>query len=197
MFIVFEGGDGTGKSTQIKLLSKYLQKNNISHIVTKEPGGTPVGEDIRKILLQKNTDIYKDDMSPITESYLFAASRAEHIQKVIKPALAKNKIVLCDRFIDSSIAYQSAGRGISEKLVRQINAPAIQNISPDVIFLLDLKPENAYINKVKDRIEKANIHKNVRKKYLEIASNNKKYVTLDASLNKFKIHKMIINKLGI
>jgi dTMP kinase len=139
IFITFEGPDGAGKTTQVKLLERHLRQKGYDVLVTREPGGTPVGEEIRKILLNRS---YKD-MDAVTEMYLYAASRAQHVRRVIKPALDEGKIVLCDRFVDSSIAYQGFGRGLGMDVVEAVNRYALGGIVPDLTLFLNIRPEDA------------------------------------------------------
>lgn len=139
IFISFEGPDGAGKTTQVKLLDRHLRQKGYDVLVTREPGGTPVGEEIRKILLNRNNK----DMDAVTEMYLYAASRAQHVKQVIKPALDKGGIVLCDRFVDSSIAYQGFGRGLGMDVVEAVNRYALGGIVPDLTLFFDIRPEDA------------------------------------------------------
>ncbi len=139
IFITFEGPDGAGKTTQVKLLERHLRQKGYDVLVTREPGGTPVGEEIRKILLNPS----HKDMDAVTEMYLYAASRAQHVRRVIKPALDKGKMVLCDRFVDSSIAYQGFGRGLGMDVVEAVNRYALGGIVPDLTLFLNIRPEDA------------------------------------------------------
>ena len=136
-FITFEGPDGSGKTTQINLLKEYLIKKGYDILVTREPGGTPISEAIREIIL----DTKYEEMNPVTEMLLYAASRAQHVAQLIKPALAQGKIVLCDRFVDSSIAYQGVGRNLGIEIVEEINKVALQGIVPDLTLFFDIDPE--------------------------------------------------------
>lgn len=150
-FITFEGGDGSGKSTQIKKLKSFLEGEGFDVILTREPGGTEIGEKIRKIILDPDNS----EMSAVTEAMLYAASRAQHVAEVIKPAIDAGKIVICDRFIDSSIAYQGYGRNLGES-VSIINRYAVAGYMPHMTFLLKVKPQtgNSRIaGRDKDRIE--------------------------------------------
>lgn len=135
LFITFEGPEGAGKSTQIHLLSEALQQKGYPVLMTREPGGLPTGEAIRQIVL------YTEDLLPETEALLFLAARAEHTLKVILPALQANHIVLCDRFIDSTIAYQGYGLGLDLEVLRRLNQFATRGLTPHLTFLLDLDPE--------------------------------------------------------
>lgn len=150
-FITFEGGDGAGKSTQIGKLKDHLRSRGFDVILTREPGGTDIGEKIRNIILDPDNK----EMDAVTEAMLYAASRAQHVAQVIKPAIEKGKIVICDRFIDSSIAYQGFGRGLGDS-VSVINNYAVGDYMPDKTVLLKLKPQlgNKRISgREKDRIE--------------------------------------------
>ncbi|MDO4746190.1 MAG: dTMP kinase [Bacillota bacterium] len=150
-FITFEGGDGSGKSTQIGRLKSYLENKGYDVILTREPGGTDIGEKIREIILDPNNK----EMSDVTEAMLYAASRAQHVAEVIKPAIEAGKIVICDRFVDSSIAYQGYGRGLGDS-VSIINSYAVDKYMPHKTFLLKLKPQagsRRIEGREKDRIE--------------------------------------------
>ena len=170
-FITFEGCDGCGKSTQLKKLSDYLTENKIEHIFTREPGGGNISEAIREILLNgKNTE-----MSDECEALLYAAARAQHISEKIEPALAAGKLVVCDRYVDSSFAYQAYARGLGEEFVSKINAFAIEKYRPDLTVFIDLTPDEAFKRKQgadeNDRLEQAGIafHKRVYEGYKAIA----------------------------
>jgi len=172
--ITFEGIDGSGKSTQIKLISEILHKNNIDNIVIREPGGTEISEKIRAILLDNDNTISK-----YTEALLFLSSRSQLVNEVIKPALNRGCYILCDRYIDSTIAYQGYGRGIDLSQIKVLNDLAIESIYPDITFILDVNVNTSLsrrLTKSKDRMEQVN--KNflikVRKAYLEIADDDKK-----------------------
>lgn len=138
MFITFEGTDGTGKTTQIMQLKQYFERLGQRVLVTREPGGCPIAEKIRELLLDKN-----NAMDDVTEAYLYAAARAEHVRTVIRPALERGEVVLCDRFIDSSVAYQGYGRGLTAKTVLSINQLAMDGCLPDRTYLLTLLQETA------------------------------------------------------
>ena len=146
LFITFEGPDGAGKSTQVHLINAYLKDMGYKTLVTREPGGTPIGEKIRNLLL--NCD--HSEMSALTEMYLYAAARAQHVGQLIKPALQEGTIVLCDRFVDSSIAYQGFGRGLGMDLVEAVNLFALQDIEPDLTFF-NIDPEEALQRSIKKR----------------------------------------------
>ena len=136
LFITLEGPDGSGKSTQIEFLKAYFQERNLPCVFTREPGGTAIGEKLRNIILDKENQ----EMCDMAEALLYAAARAQHVQQLIRPALEAGKIVVCDRFIDSSIAYQGYGRNLGD-VVRIINELAVDGCMPDVTFLMELSPE--------------------------------------------------------
>ena len=131
MFITFEGGEGSGKTTQLKLIAQFLQKCNKEYLLTREPGGTDIGKAIRSILLDSNTK----GLNPKAELLLYAADRVQHIEKVIKPALNSGITVLCDRFSDSTTVYQGFARGVDIDLVQNINNIVLDNLKPDITFL--------------------------------------------------------------
>lgn len=173
-FITFEGCDGCGKSTQLRRLSQYLTENNIPHIFTREPGGGKISEAIREILLSgKNAD-----MTDECEALLFAAARVQHLYDKVEPALKEGKLVICDRYVDSSLAYQAYARGLGTEFVSKINAYALQNYPPDVTIFIDLSPEAAFQRKhgvdKNDRMELAGMefHKRVYEGYLTIAKSD-------------------------
>lgn len=134
LFISFEGGEGAGKSTQIRLLSAWLEERGIDHILTREPGGCAGAELIRDLVLKGATDRWE----PMTEALLITAARTEHVEKVIKPALAAGKWILCDRFFDSTVAYQGAGHGLGMQKMRDLQVASFGSIKPDITFLLDI-----------------------------------------------------------
>lgn len=197
MLITFEGIEGSGKSTQIMLLDKFFKNHDYNFTILREPGCTIVSERIREILLDSTLDMENE-----TELFLFLASRAELVKKVIRPALREKKIVICDRFIDSTIAYQSYGRGIPERLIKILNNFIIKDIKIKRTYLLDYDPEIRGIrvkNKIKDRIENNDLdfHKRVREGFLKIAAKNKKrFLILNALEPIETIHKKIIDDLS-
>ena len=180
-FITFEGCDGSGKSTQLKMLSDYLSKNNIPHIFTREPGGGKISEAIREILLSgKNSE-----MTDECEALLYAASRVQHLHDRVQPALDKGELVVCDRYFDSSFAYQAYARGLGVDFIGKINAYAIEKYSPDLTIFIDLSPEEAFIRKhgadENDRLEQAGMsfHKKVYEGYRELARKHARIVTIN------------------
>ncbi|AEH50932.1 dTMP kinase [Pseudothermotoga thermarum] len=191
MFISFEGIDGSGKGTQIKLFAEYLQKKGIDFVIVREPGGTEVGELIRSLLLNSDLKIY-----PRTELLLFLASRAQIVDEVILPALRAGKTVISDRFIDSSVAYQGVGRGIGFELVEELNRFATSDVKPDLTFYLDITPETSLKRKmIKDRMEKNGIEflNKVREAYLMIAQKEpNRVVVINGERNIDEIHAEIV-----
>ncbi|MBI65589.1 MAG: dTMP kinase [Candidatus Marinimicrobia bacterium] len=179
--ITFEGIDGSGKSTQINLLKTKFDKNNINNIVVREPGGNVVSEKIRNILLDNRNNI-----NEYTEVLLFMSSRSQLVNEIIKPALKNNQFVLCDRYIDSTIAYQGYGRGINKKNIDILNDFAIQGVLPKLTLFFDLNINTA-LNRMsinKDRMEKSNLQfwKNVRNGYLELSKKySQRFVVLDCN----------------
>lgn len=173
VFIVFEGPDGSGKTSIINEISKFFCEKNIEHIVTREPGGSPLSEKLRDLILDKNSE-----MEYRTEALLYAAARAEHLEKTVKPALLEGKIVLCDRFVISSIAYQGYGRKLGEKEIYDLNLFATNGFESDLtLFLMtDYKTglERKKSQKELDRMELqgASFHKEVYNGYLKLANDN-------------------------
>lgn len=184
IFITLEGPDGSGKSTIVKLLSDYFKYKNIDYIFTREPGGTEIGEDIRDIILDsKNTN-----MSPRTEALLYAASRSQHVYEKIKPALECGKVVLCERFVMSSLAYQGVGRNLGIEKVKDINDFAVAGVNPDLILFFKIDPIQSLKRKIEkeegDRLEMAGteFHREVYEGYLKLISMYPENVkTIDAS----------------
>lgn len=172
-FVTFEGVDGSGKSTQIELLTAHLKSRGVDFLLTREPGGTPLGDQLRRILL----DPSNAGMSLVTEAFLYAASRTQLVQDVVRPALAAGKLVLCDRYVDSSLAYQAHAGGLPPEFVWAINRIATGALRPDLTILFDLDPlEGARRREAKgeggpDRIEErpGEYHRRVREGYLALA----------------------------
>jgi len=172
-FITFEGNDGSGKSTQIKFLSDYLKKKGMEVTIVREPGGTPIGEKIRDLLLDKENK----EMCAVTEMLLYAASRAQLVHSVIGPDIEAGKVVICDRFVDSSYAYQGMGRGLGIKTVSTVNSFAIGKYMPDLTFFMDIDADTAMSRRNSsgeeaDRIEseKMEFHRNVYEGYNTLVS---------------------------
>jgi dTMP kinase len=200
LFITFEGIEGCGKTTQIKRLAGRLEERGVKLISTLEPGGTRIGQDIRKVLL----DSKNSHLAPLAELILYAADRAQHIEEVIKPALDQGKWVLCDRFFDATVAYQGAGRGLDMSLIKTLNDLVTKGIRPDLTLLLDCPPETGIERAVKriningeagqDRFEreKMEFHKRVREGYLEIARREqRRFAIIDATLSEDRVEEEI------
>ena len=171
-FITLEGVDGAGKSTHIDFIKSYFTSKSLDYILTREPGGTNLGEKIREILLN-------DEMSPITESLLMFAARSEHISNLIRPNLSNGVTVISDRFTDASYAYQGGGKGISSSTISQLKILVQKDLEPDLTLLFDLPVEvnieRLNNTRVLDRFEKQDyeFHKRIREAYLNIANENK------------------------
>lgn len=181
LFITFEGTDGCGKTTQIELLKRYLEEKGYKVVLTREPGAKGLGEKLREILLN-----YNGDVSSNCESFLFLADRAQHIDMLIKPAIERGEVVLCDRHTDSTVAYQGYGRGLNLNQIKMLNDIATNGVKPDMTFVFDIDIETAQkrVGKTKDRMESAGIEffKRVRQGYLEIAKSEPERVkVLDAT----------------
>lgn len=198
LFITIEGPDGAGKSTQIPFIKRFLEEKGYKVLLTREPGGTVIGEKIRDILLDKE----HKEMSDVTEALLYAASRAQHVAELIIPALKEGKIVLCDRFVDSSMVYQGKGRNLGLESIRDINDFATIGLKPDLTILLDLDPEIG-LNRVKkvkevDRLEqeKLTFHRKVYEGYMELATMYPERIkVISANRSIEEVSKEIENKL--
>lgn len=190
--VTFEGGEGCGKSTQIKLFTEFLKKNKFRFVVSREPGGTPVCEEIRKVLLSS-----KSEITSKAEFLLFSSARAQHVAEVVKPSLEQGKVVILDRFYDSSFAYQGYAGNLEIKEIEEITKFAIDGCVPDLTIIFDIsyedgiKRKNADVNlKTLDRIESKGerYHNKVRAGYLQIAHDNPdRVVVLDATKTKEEI----------
>ena len=192
LFITFEGGDGCGKTTQIKLLDEYLRSKGYQTLLTREPGSKGLGIKLREILLN-----YDGDVSPRAESFLFLADRAQHVDCIIKPALENGVIVLCDRHTDSTVAYQGYGRGLDLEQIHNLNSIATNGLKPDLTIVLDVDVETSQkrVGAEKDRMESAGIEffERVRKGFLEIARQEPERVkVVDSTQTIEEIHKQIL-----
>jgi dTMP kinase len=193
LFITFEGGEGCGKSTQTHMLQRKLQNMAVPSILIREPGGTALGERVRR-LLKKSSDIH---ISPLTELILFNASRSQLVEEVIQPALHTGNHVICDRFTDSTLAYQSFGRGLDLPTVLEMNNLAARGLKPDLTFLLDVPPEIGLARKspdANDRFEKEQLefHRKVRQGFLKLAAlESERWVVIDSTLSRQSIASLI------
>jgi len=196
LFISFEGGEGAGKSTQTKLLKEWLEKQGETVVLTREPGGTTLGNQIRQILLDNNTGV----ISPRSEALMYAADRAHHVYSVIRPALDRGDVVITDRYIDSSIAYQGAGRVLLPSEVSRISRWATESLTPSLTIILDL-PAEIGLGRLHttDRLESEplNFHERVRQEYLNMAQiDPERYLVVDARQSIEQIHSTIIERVS-
>ena len=192
LLVVFEGGDGAGKSTQMRLLRSTIEREGHEALVTREPGGTPIGERVREILLSRSSE----GMVPRAEALLYAAARAQHVDEVLRPALEAGTVVLCDRFVDSSVVYQGAGRGLGEDQVERLNDWATDDLQPDLVVLLDLDPGEGLqrVEGEPDRLEAAGLdfHRTVARAYRRrAAADSSRYLVLDGSRPVEELHAQI------
>lgn len=196
-FITFEGCEGSGKSTQIRLLSEKLLQAGIDFIVTREPGGSDVAEQIRKIILDgKNTSMCDE-----CEALLYAAARIQHLKEIVAPALEAGKLVICDRYVDSSLAYQGAARGLGEEYIEEINSAALSAFTPDLTVFLNIPPDRAFERKHgadrEDRMEQLGLdfHKKVYGGYLALLEKYPRICAVDCSGTKFETSEKIFELL--
>ena len=194
--IVFEGIDFTGKSTQVELLADYLRRNNLTVTTTHEPGGTLLGEKLRKIILSRRND----ELLPFSELLLLITSRAQLCSEIIEPALHMGHVVISSRYRFSSVAYQGYGRGIDLGLVQQLNEAATQSRAADITFLIDLQAELAVERKPRkhDRIEKEDLlfYRRVRQGYLKLAHNDPRVKIIDGAMPVEEIARAVIDHLS-
>ena len=195
LFVVFEGGDGVGKSTQVLELVTRLQNRRIEPVVTRQPGGTPIGEKLRELLL----DPGHPELTARTEALVYAADKAQHVEEVILPALAHGKVVVCDRYVDSMIAYQGAGRVLDLAEVEQVARWATGGLRPDLTVLLDIDPAEAVANiRQQDRLEAAglNFHRRAREHFLRLADEDpERYLVLGARESRKNIAEKVAEKV--
>lgn len=198
LFITIEGGDGSGKSTQIDLLTKYFEREGFEVLLTREPGGTAISEKIRNLVLDKT----HMEMHYMTEALLYAASRAQHVQEYIIPNVKAGKVVICDRYVDSSVVYQGHGRGLGIETVEAINSYATTGLTPDLTILLDLPPEIGLARKKNqkalDRLELASddFHLKVAEGYRILADMHpERILAVDATQTIDHIHRIIVKAI--
>ena len=196
VFIAFEGGEGTGKSTQSKLLKKWLEKEGEEVVLSREPGGTDLGQGLRKILLGHETGA----ISPRAEALLYAADRAHHVFATIRPALDRGDVVITDRYFDSSIAYQGAGRVLQPNEVARISRWATESLFPTLTIIIDM-PADIGLGRLKsrDRLEAEPLafHERVRNEFLQIAAMDpERYLIVDGLQDIDDIHEQIISRVG-
>ncbi|WP_434995953.1 dTMP kinase [Arthrobacter sp. Ld5] len=199
LFIALEGGDGAGKSTQAALLCRALEGAGRTVVRTREPGGTPIGEKLRSLVLEHG----HGEIDARTEALLFAASRAAHVHQVIVPALERGDVVVCDRFIDSSVAYQGAGRALGAQAVLDVNLWATDGLRPDLTVLLDVEPSEGRNRRTagaaaEDRLESEPdaFHASIRDAFLDLArADPDRYLVLSASGTPEDLHRSILDAL--
>ena len=196
LFITFEGGDGCGKTTQINLLDESLRNKGYKTLLTREPGSKGLGVKLREILLN-----YDGEVSPVCESFLFLADRAQHVDCIIKPALEEGVIVLCDRHTDSTVAYQGYGRGLDLEQIHKLNKIATSGLKPDLTIVLDVDVETSQkrVGSEKDRMESAGIEffERVRQGFLEISKQEPERVkVVDSTQSIQEIHQEILELVG-
>ena len=199
VFITFEGGDGAGKTTQLQLLVSWLEDHGHSYVLTREPGGTDVGVELREIILHR-----KGFLAPRAEALLYAADRAHHVHTVVRPALERGDVVVQDRFFDSSVAYQGAGRVLSETEVRDLSLWAVENLRPNLTIVLDVPADVARVRRdstrdVYDRLEAEadDFHERVREAYRRLAKEEpERIVIIDGQLPAEQIHQQVIDRVG-
>ena len=191
IFIVFEGGEGSGKSTQARVLLRSLLRRGYPALLTHEPGGTPLGERVRRILKGQAA------LTPLAELFLFSAARTQLVQQVVRPALAQGTTVVSDRYVPSTIAYQGYGRGLDTAIVRQVTEAATQGLQPDVVVLLDQPPALGLERKHRKELdrfesEEMEFHERVRQGYLELAkAEAERWLVVDATLPKEQVAEII------
>ncbi|MCM1306608.1 MAG: dTMP kinase [Bacteroides sp.] len=195
MFVSFEGCEGVGKSTQLRLLKEYLERTGQPAVYVREPGSTEISEQIRKVIL----DTANVAMTNMTEALLYAASRAQLVREVIKPALKRGELVICDRYVDSSVAYQGYGREMGAELIRQINSPAIDGCLPDLTIFIDLSPEHSWRTyRTEDRLEQESneFFNRVYGGFVsEIAASNGRIVAIKPEIDKYATSAKIIDAM--
>jgi dTMP kinase len=199
-FITFEGIEGSGKTTQIQMLSNHFEEQGIDHVLTREPGGTAIGDQVRRLVLNPAYN----DMRPACEMLLYAAARAQHIDEVIQPALKDDRVVLCDRFVDATLAYQGYGRGLSLDLIRRLHTLDALALRPDLTLLFDIEARTALERarsrdhtKAKDetRFEQEDLafHQRVRSGYLELARQEAdRFVIIEARGTQAEVHRRVL-----
>ena len=179
-FIVFEGGEGAGKSTQEALLTQALEERGLTVTRTREPGGTPAGEEIRRVVLSPEFE----GLDPRAEALLFAAARGEHVARVIRPALERGEVVICDRYLDSSVAYQGYARGLGPRRIRDLSLWATNELLPNLTIVLDIDPADGlgrFTERDRLEAEPLDYHRQVRAAYLALAEEDpERYLVLDA-----------------
>ncbi len=199
-FITFEGGEGGGKTTQIRLLQEHLSASGIKCLLTREPGGSTGAEAIRQLLLTGEGDKW----NPVSETLLFLAARADHVERVIRPALARGETVLCDRFLDSTVVYQGIGKKLGVEFVQGLSRMTLGEFAPDITFILDIEPETG-VGRAKARADhesrfenmQMEFHRRVRQGFLDIAASEPaRCRVIDAGKPPREVHQAILHALA-
>lgn len=193
-FVVFEGGDGAGKSTQVSLLAEALESVGREVLVTRQPGGTALGQQIRDLVL------HGDHVAPRAEALLFAADKAQHVDLLIRPALAARQVVVCDRYTDSSVAYQGAGRHLGAPEVHDLQMWAVDGLVPDLTVVVDISPADGRARRgaVHDRLESEQdaFHEAIRRHFLAVAAGNpQRYLVVDGTADPQTVHGAVLDRL--
>ncbi len=197
LFVTFEGPDGSGKTTQEKLLTEYLQARGLTVVCTREPGGTEIGEQIRNVIFSDKSRIIRDE----TEVLLFSAARAQIVGELVRPALAAGKIVLCDRYADSTLAYQGYGLGLDLGALRAITRFATEDLVPDITFYIDVPVEDGLARKRGgdvNRLDEKDVayHRRVREGYLEMARQEpERWIVVDGTQAREQVQRQIRERL--
>jgi dTMP kinase len=199
LFIAFEGGDGAGKSTQVGLLREALERAGRTVTVTRQPGGTPLGQQIRDLVL------HGDHVAPRAEALLYAADKAHHVEMLIRPALQRGDVVITDRYVDSSVAYQGAGRGLGAGEIHDLNVWAVDGLLPDLTVVVDISADEGRRRRgeVHDRLESEGdaFHEAIRQHFLAMAAGNpQRYTVVDGTAPPEAVHAEVMNwleKLGV
>lgn len=205
MFITLEGIEGSGKTTQVEHIRRFLQSNDIDIFVTREPGGTDLGRKIRSILLDPGSS----EMTPTAEMLLYTADRAQHIRQVILPALQAGRIVLCDRYFDATLVYQGYARGLDIKSIRTLHELMCDNVAPEITLLFDLPPETGlsrawkqihngerHGNETRFETEAVDFHRKVRRGYLELARQEPdRFIIIDAGQDEMAVRSQVFSVL--
>jgi dTMP kinase len=194
LFVTFEGGEGTGKSTQVARLAARLAAHGTAALVTREPGGTPLAERVRAVLMDPALDV-----GPLAEALLMEAARADLVTRVLRPALAASRVVLCDRYDDSTLAYQGAGRGLDAGLLAKLNSAATGGLTPDLTLLFDLDPAVGLARRSGDPAaltrldrEPGDFHVRVRERFLDLArATPERFVVLDAAQDPERLERAV------
>ncbi|WP_413455582.1 dTMP kinase [Glutamicibacter sp. FR1] len=203
LFIVFEGGDGAGKSTQVALAKQWLESRGAKVTTTREPGGTQISEELRSLVL----DHGHGDIDARTEALIYSAARAAHVQQVISPALEAGTHIICDRFVDSSLAYQGMGRALGFDAVASINDFATGGLKPDATIILDISAEQGRARRIaasggveqSDRLESEpdDFHERIRNAFLDLAARDpRRYLVLDATASVEQLHQSVVQHLA-